>query len=102
MPTFKGPIKKPFENVVGKGKNAGNKHFHLVPQHSLPYQIKIASFVPHLNYCLVSIWSHPHFCCLIKSKIDSCRTLWSSRDLNHSDRSKFPHLLLFIDFLNCV
>ena len=28
--------KKPFENIVGKGENAGNQHFLLFPQCFLP------------------------------------------------------------------
>ena len=33
IPSFNGaPGKKPFENIVGKGENAGNQHFHLFPQ----------------------------------------------------------------------
>ena len=27
----------PFENIVGKGENAGNPHFLLFPQYFLPY-----------------------------------------------------------------
>ena len=30
--------KKAFENIVGKGENAGNQHFLLFPQLFLPYQ----------------------------------------------------------------
>ena len=30
--------KKPFENSVGKGENAGNQHFLLFPQRFLSYQ----------------------------------------------------------------
>ena len=30
--------KKPFENIVGKGENAGNQHFVLPPQCSLLYE----------------------------------------------------------------
>ena len=30
--------KKPLENIVGKGENAGNQHFLLFPQCFLPYQ----------------------------------------------------------------
>ena len=30
--------KKHFENVVGKGENAGNQYFLLFPQYFLPYQ----------------------------------------------------------------
>ena len=32
MPTFNDPEKKPFENNMRKGENAGNRHFLLVPQ----------------------------------------------------------------------
>ena len=30
------PREKPFENIVGKGENAGNQHFLLFPQYCLP------------------------------------------------------------------
>ena len=32
--------KKPFENIVGKGENAGNQHFLLCPQCFLPSQVE--------------------------------------------------------------
>ena len=40
--------KKPFENIVGKGENAGNQHFLLFPQcfQTLPNQI--SNFHSHL------------------------------------------------------
>ena len=44
--------KKPFENIVGKGENAGNQHFLLFPQCFQLFQKQI-SF----------LWSH-FFCCL--------------------------------------
>ena len=31
IPTFNDPKKKPFENIMGKGENAGNQHFLLFP-----------------------------------------------------------------------
>ena len=31
-------MRKPFENIVKKGENAGNQHFLLFPQCFLPYQ----------------------------------------------------------------
>ena len=31
MPTFNDPQMDPFENIVGKGENAGNQHFLLFP-----------------------------------------------------------------------
>ena len=33
--------KRDFENIVGKGENAGNQHFLLFPQCFLPYHIEI-------------------------------------------------------------
>ena len=36
--------KKPFENIVGKGENAGDQHFLLFSQCFLPYQRQKSSF----------------------------------------------------------
>ena len=36
--------KKPFENIVGKGENAGNQYFFLLPQYFLPSQNKFQFF----------------------------------------------------------
>ena len=50
--------KKPFENDVGKGENAGNQHFLLFPQCFLPYQRQKSSF-ELLLLCrlqMLSIW----------------------------------------------
>ena len=33
-----------FENIVGKGENAGNQHFLLFPQYFQPYQREKSSF----------------------------------------------------------
>ena len=41
--------KKPFENTVRKGENAGNQHFLLFSQCFLPYWRKISQFEPHWN-----------------------------------------------------
>ena len=35
---------KPFENIVGKGENAGNQHFPLFPQSFLPIPKQISIF----------------------------------------------------------
>ena len=35
--TFDDPVKEAFENIVGKGENAGNQHFLLFPQCFLPF-----------------------------------------------------------------
>ena len=36
--------KKPFENIVGKGENAGNQHFLLFPQSFLSFPNQISIF----------------------------------------------------------
>ena len=48
--------KKPFENIVGKGENAGNQHFLLFPQCFLPLKKQISIFDTHLN-CRVQRFS---------------------------------------------
>ena len=40
MPFINDPYKKPFENIVGKGENAGNQHFLLFPPCFLPFLTK--------------------------------------------------------------
>ena len=42
---------KPFENIVEKGKNAGNQHFLLFPLCFLPYQIH-KFFILHKSFHL--------------------------------------------------
>ena len=41
--------KKPFENTVEKGENAGNKHFFFFPQYFLPFPKQISLFYIHLT-----------------------------------------------------
>ena len=41
-----------FENIVGKGENAGNQHFLLCQQFFLPFQNQISNFRLYLFYCL--------------------------------------------------
>ena len=36
IPSYNNPWKKPFEIIIGKGENAGNQHFLLIPQCFLP------------------------------------------------------------------
>ena len=51
--------KKTFENIVGKGENAGNQHFLLFPQCFLPVPKQISIFQSHL-FCrlqMLSIWT---------------------------------------------
>ena len=40
---------KPFENIVGKGENAGKHHFLLFPQCFLPSPKQISTFNPFTN-----------------------------------------------------
>ena len=61
--------KKPFENIVRKGENAGNQHFLLFLQCFQPFPRKIAIFELHL-FChqqIFSVWNGLKFCCLVKS-----------------------------------
>ena len=55
MPTQK----KPFENIAGKGENAGDQHFLLFKQCFLSSQSKIRLFDPQRHCCLqiLSIWT---------------------------------------------
>ena len=41
--------KKPFENIVGKGENAGNQHFLLFPQFFLLIRRRVSVFCLHLS-----------------------------------------------------
>ena len=51
--------KNPFQNIVGKGENAGNQHFLFFPQCFLLYQRQKLFIVLHL-FCrleTLSIWT---------------------------------------------
>ena len=55
--------KKPLENIVGKGENAGNQHFLLFPQCFLLFPIQILIFQSPL-FChlqVLSIWTSLNF-----------------------------------------
>ena len=54
--------KKPFENIEGKGENAGDQHFLLFPHRYLLCPKQISIFEPHLLFSL-----QLQFCCLVKS-----------------------------------
>ena len=41
VPCFNDMEKEPFENIVGKGENAGNQHFLHFPQSFLPYKTNL-------------------------------------------------------------
>ena len=64
--------KKAFENVVGKGENAGNQHFLLFPQCFLLFPTQISIFELEL-FCrlqMLSIWTSLQFCRLVKSYLN--------------------------------
>ena len=67
--TFTTLYKKTFENIVGKGENAGNQHFPLFPQSFPPFPKEISSFHSHLlcHLQMLSIWTSLKFCCLVES-----------------------------------
>ena len=50
--------KKPFENIVRKGENAGNQHFLLFPPRFLPIPKRICVLKLHLlcRLQMLSIW----------------------------------------------
>ena len=60
--------KKPFENIVGKGENADNQHFLLLPQHLLPIPKGISVCKSRLfcNLQMLSILTGQKSYCLVK------------------------------------
>ena len=70
MPTFNDLEKKTFENIMGKGDNAGNQYFLHFTQCFLLFQTQISIFQSHLFYRLqdlvLSIWTSLKFCRLVK------------------------------------
>ena len=59
-----------FENIVGKGENAGNQHFLLFQQCFLPFPNQISIFESRF-FCrlqMLSIWTSLKICCLVKGK----------------------------------
>ena len=80
------PRKNPFENIVGKGENAGNQHIVLFKQCFLPYQRQKSSLELHL-FCflqLLLIWSHPKFGCLkkrVNKKVQNLNELFTKNHL---------------------
>ena len=69
IPTFNDPqTEKPFENIVGKGENAGKQHFLLFPQCFLPFtkQISISQSPLFCRLHMLSSWTSLKFCRLVK------------------------------------
>ena len=60
---------KAFENIVGKGENAGNQRFLLFSLCFLTWQEQILSFGPSLinHLQMLSVWASPKFGCLVHS-----------------------------------
>ena len=92
-------FKKPFENIVGKGENAGNQHFLRFPPCFLLFPRQILIFQSHL-FCrlqMLPIWTSLEFCCVVKSfcfefhKICCLPTLWIRTRLV---KSKLTNLIL--------
>ena len=61
--------KKPFENIMGRGENAGNQHFLLFSEGFLPIRKRMSIIKLHLFCCLqmLSIWTILNICRLVKS-----------------------------------
>ena len=61
--------KRAFENIEGKGENAGNQHFLLFPLCFLSHQKQTALFEPYFSCRLqmLPVWTSLKFCCLVKS-----------------------------------
>ena len=55
------PKKQPLKNTEGKGENAGNQHFLLLPQCFLLNLSEKLSFYQCLSSKMLSIWSCPKF-----------------------------------------
>ena len=68
IPTFNNPEKDSFENIIGKGENAGNQHFLLFPHCFLAFPRQISDF-ESLLFCrlqMLSNWAGLKFCHLVK------------------------------------
>ena len=70
IPTFNDlEKKKVFENIVGKGENAGYQHFLFFPQCFLSCPRQISNSESHL-FCrlqMISIRPSLKFCCVVKN-----------------------------------
>ena len=69
IPTYFTLNEKALENIVGKGENAGDQHFLLLPQYFPPLPKKIQLFDSLLFFRLqmLSFWSSLKFCHLVES-----------------------------------
>ena len=76
-----------FENIKGKGENAGNQHFLLFPTRFSTHSKTNSNFQSHIFCCLqmLSIWSSLIICCLVRVKPG---IVWSRNN-------PFPHNDIF-------
>ena len=92
--------KKPFENIVGKGENAGNKHFLLFPQCFISFSKQISIFQSHL-FCrlqMLSIWTSLKFCRWVQSYVKISFSVFSNIIVCFSDWIKRTKLEIRIFF----
>ena len=54
IPEFQQPCKKAFEDIVGKGENAGNQHFLLFSKCFLSYERRVSSCDLHVTFNLAN------------------------------------------------
>ena len=69
MTDFDTPKKIYFENIVGKGENAGNQHFLLFPQCFLPFQR------------LINALSNISLSSAVAFTLEKAKILWSGKEL---------------------
>ena len=87
--------KKPSENIVGKGENAGYQNFPLFAQCLLRYHREKSSFKEHLIFRLqmLSVWTSSTFCHLFKFlECDFIHTSPNDNSFNSLDWSKLKAL----------
>ena len=85
VPTVNDPRKKPLENTVGKGENAGNQHFLLFQQCFLPSTTKYSIFNPFPN--------KPWFLRVCSTSL--LKTLWKTETLLVMSNFSFSHSVFY-------
>ena len=98
--------KKLFENIVGKGENAGDQHFLLFPQCFIPFQRQISIFESHFFSFLqiFLIWTSLKFCRLVKRKLFTTQSRLSTtlrkkpfeNNLGKEENAYNQHFLIFL------
>ena len=66
-------LEKDFENILGKGENAGNQHFLLFKECFLLPQMIIKFFEVHLicHLQVLLIWTSVHFVVMYRANLSS-------------------------------